>query len=152
AGAHARRQPRHREAQRLQGRRQQGVLLEAVAAAPAAHQLRLQALQVEQDRPAQEDAQVLEGDVRGVGEVERVQHRKGRRAVARVADARQVGVEVEGGARVHAVTPGVTVRGRRGSAYYRPCPTEVRHLDVPGVCALLLVQGELFLTDRRSFQ
>jgi len=97
--AHARRQPRDREPDLLQHGGEERVLLEAVSAARAVHQLRLQRRQVQPDRPPEEDIEVLERDVRRVREVQRTQHLLRRLRRALVLHAAQVRREVERGRR-----------------------------------------------------
>ena len=71
----ARRERRDRESERLEGRGEQAVVLEAVAAAPAADELRLQALEIEANRTPQQDVQILERDVCCMREMQRIERR-----------------------------------------------------------------------------
>ena len=68
--SHAGREGHDAEAEAFEGRVEQRVLLEAVAAAAGCHELRLQGGEVEADRAAEEDVEVLEGDRPGVGLVQ----------------------------------------------------------------------------------
>ena len=90
---------RHAVAERLERSLEQGVLLEAVAAAAPGHELLLQRAELETDRPAEQDVEVLERDRRDVRLVqsgERLLRRTGRaRQVRRTPDPAEVRVEVE---------------------------------------------------------
>lgn len=79
------------ETRRLQRGGQQGVPLEAITAAPGVHQLGLDVGDVQPDGPAQQDAQVLEGDVQHVLLMHGAQHIQARRALALIGDAPQIG-------------------------------------------------------------
>ncbi len=79
----------------VEGVGQQVVVLEAVTAAPCRHELRLQRGDVQAHRPAQERVDVLEGDAPDVAQDELPEGVERRAAVAVVADAAEVGVEVE---------------------------------------------------------
>src|SRR6266566_181252 len=94
--AHARGKERHVKAQRSQRRREQRVLLEAVAATAAGDELGLQAFEIEPDRPAEEDVQILERNMRRVRKMQRLQRGQRRLARAAVVDAPQISVEIEG--------------------------------------------------------
>jgi hypothetical protein len=94
---HAGGKRRDLEAERFQRVHEEEVVLEAVAAAPAADELLLQGGDIERDRPAEEGIEILEGDRLRVQAVQVGEH--GRRGGARpvMADARQIGVEIEDG-------------------------------------------------------
>ena len=98
----------HGEAQGLERRPEQRVLLEAVAAPPARDQLGLHALEVDANGPPEQDVEVLEGNGSHVALVEQAQGLGRRRQRACAADPGQVQVEIEGR---HA-----------GDAIARPCP------------------------------
>ena len=85
----------HRKTERPQHRGKEQVLLEAVAAAPPGDELRLQAGEIERDRAAQQDVEILERDVRDVRLVQRVEDVLVRRAPAGVVDPAQVGGQIE---------------------------------------------------------
>jgi hypothetical protein len=70
-------------------------VLVAVAAAPPPDELALDAVDVDRDAAAEHDVDVLERDRREVGAVQRRERPEGRRGVAVVRDATQIGVEVE---------------------------------------------------------
>jgi hypothetical protein len=70
-------------------------VFEAVAAAAAGHELGLEACQIQANRAAQKNVEVFEGNVRGVRQVQRVQYVEGRLPVAGVADAIEIGVQIE---------------------------------------------------------
>ena len=72
----------HGKAELLEHRREQHVLLETVAAPAAVDELRLQCVQVEMDRPTEQDIEVLKWDVRCVRQVDRFEHRPGRPVLA----------------------------------------------------------------------
>ena len=74
--ADARGEGRQSETQPLQYRREQQVLLEAVAAALSRYQFVRQAGKVDQDGPLQQDVEILEGNVGGMRKVERLQRRR----------------------------------------------------------------------------
>ena len=93
--ADARGEPRHRETELLERRREERVLLEAVAATATRDELRLQAREVEPDRTAEQDVEVLEGDRRRVREMQRVERCAPGREAALVADALEVARQVE---------------------------------------------------------
>jgi hypothetical protein len=86
-----------REAERGERVQEQAVLLEAVSAAPLPHQLFEDGVGREVDAAAEQDVEVLERDRLRVGGGQGTEQREGRRAGAVVADARQVGVEIEHG-------------------------------------------------------
>ncbi|AGA28846.1 hypothetical protein Sinac_4669 [Singulisphaera acidiphila DSM 18658] len=90
----------------LQDRGEQRILLEAVAPTAVADQLGLQARQVEPDRSAEMDVEVLERDPGEVVQWEAFENLRRRRTIAGVTDAVQVGVDVNdadvGGGRIHA--------------------------------------------------
>ena len=94
ADAHAGGEPRHREPQLVEHGGEERILLEAVAAAPTCHQLCLEAREVEQDRPAKLDVEVLEGDRGEVGAVQCPQRVDPGQAVARVPEPIEVGLEI----------------------------------------------------------
>src|SRR5438105_2819494 len=79
-----------------QRRREQRVLLEAVAATAAGDELGLQAFEIEPDRPAEEDVQVLERNVRRVRKMQCLQRGQRRLERTAVVDASQIGAEIEG--------------------------------------------------------
>src|SRR5262249_24107810 len=83
------------EAERIERRPEQDVVLEAVAAAAVAQELLLQRRQVEPDRTAQERVEILERDRERMPEVEAAQRLQRRRARSAVADTPEVGVEIE---------------------------------------------------------
>ena len=85
--SHASRELRYREAKGPQHGGEQQVLLEAVAAASPGDELRLQTVEIERDRAAQQDVEILERDVRDVRLVQRLEHRARRLALAGVLDA-----------------------------------------------------------------
>jgi hypothetical protein len=70
-------------------------VLEAIAAAPAVDQLRFDIFQVERYRPAEQDVEVLEQDVRRVRQVQRVEHRARRFQLAAVADALEIRLQIQ---------------------------------------------------------
>ena len=84
------------EAERAQGGEEKRGLLEAIAAALLGHDLLLQAVEVEPDRAAEQDVEILERNgvhVCGKQAAERGEVRLGRTAVA---DSSEVGVKIEG--------------------------------------------------------
>ena len=83
------------EAQRLERGLEERVLLEAVAPAPGADELRLEGGEVEVDRAAEQDVEVLERDRRAVRAVERDEPLEARGERAPLADPREVGVEIQ---------------------------------------------------------
>ena len=83
------------EPHRLEHLEKKTVLLEAVAAPSPPDQLVEDGLRAELDRAPEQHVQVLERDRLRVGRRERVQRRQRRRARSGVADAGEVGVEVE---------------------------------------------------------
>jgi hypothetical protein len=88
-------EPRHVELERSKGVIQEEVLLEAVAAAPIAHQLLLQRGGIEANRPSEQGIEVLERNRPRVARVNLLEGADRRRARAREADAREVGIEIE---------------------------------------------------------
>ncbi len=70
---HAARQPGDAKADGLQRRLEQGVVLEAIAAAPAAYELGLEPIEVQPSRTADERIDGLEGDRGRMAGVERQQ-------------------------------------------------------------------------------
>jgi hypothetical protein len=78
--AHTRRERTHREAQRLEHREEETVLLEAVAAAARVHELGLDRLELEDDGPTEQHVDVLEGDAAHVRVRDRPQRLEGGRA------------------------------------------------------------------------
>lgn len=95
APQHPRETDRGAEADRDQRRPQQQVLLVAIAAAPALDQLALQRIQVQPRRLAAEGIEVLEGDRRRVPPHQRLQRPEVGRHRAVLADAAEIGVEIE---------------------------------------------------------
>ena len=95
ARAHPSGERRHREPEREEGGLKQRVLLEAVAAAKVRDELSLQRGEVEADRSAEEDVEVLERDGRGVRLGQRGQDGRSRLSRSRIADPREIRVEVE---------------------------------------------------------
>ena len=95
AEAHTRGEQCHLETEGTQRGGEQRVLLEAIAAAPAVHELGLQAGKIDADRPAEEDIKVLERDVRRMREMQCTERRERGRARALIGDARKIGVEIE---------------------------------------------------------
>src|SRR5438067_7163712 len=93
--AHARSESRRRESKVFEGAREKGVLLEAVAAPSAGDQLRLQARQIEPDRNAEQDVEILERDRCRMRAMQRVECCPRRRKLARVADPPQVRRKIE---------------------------------------------------------
>ncbi len=91
------RKGRHPEADALECGGEKRVLLEAVPAPTPLDQLGLEAIQVDPDRAAQEDIEVLERDRRGVCLMDSIEDlgRRGKRAG--IADAGEVGSEIERG-------------------------------------------------------
>jgi hypothetical protein len=92
--AHARRQPRDAVAQRLEHRAEERILLEAITAAPAAHQLGHDARQIDRDAPPEQDVEVLERDRRHVRPLNRRQGGEIGRGWPPHADAREIGGEI----------------------------------------------------------
>ena len=92
---HARGQAGDAKAERIECRLEQQVVLEAVAAAPAAHELLLQRGKIEPHRTAQEGIEILERNRQRVAQMERAQRLQRRRARSAVADAPQIGVEID---------------------------------------------------------
>src|SRR5690606_8360767 len=74
---------------------EQEVLFVAVAAAAGLHELVLQRLHVEPDRPAEERIEVFERDRSRMRLVHRLQHGERRLARPLIADTPKIGVEVE---------------------------------------------------------
>ena len=83
------------EADRLQRRLEQSVLLETIAAASAADELGLDRGQFEADRTAQERVQSLERNRGDMGGVQRGERRQIGRKRAGVTDARKISAEIE---------------------------------------------------------
>jgi len=73
----------------------QQVLLEAVAAAPALDDFAVQGFDVELDRTSEERVEVLEGDGRRMQAMQRTQHLECRRDRSAIADAVEIGGEIE---------------------------------------------------------
>lgn len=94
--ADTRREPCHRETKRLQGDRQQCVVLETVAAPSAIDKFGHHGRQVQPDRAARKNVKVLERNVFRVRPVNALQHLRRRRPWAAPADAQGVPLQVEG--------------------------------------------------------
>ena len=93
--ADAREEPVDRVPEALERRREQQAVLVAVAAAAPGDQLGLHALEVDGDPAAERDVEVLERDRGDVRAVERRERRRPGRAGGVVADAPQIGGQVE---------------------------------------------------------
>ena len=87
--------PGYREAELFERVREQRVLLEAVAAAFAGDQLRLQACNVEPDRNTEQNVEIFEWNRRRVRTMQRIEHCTRRRQIARVTDPAQIRRQVE---------------------------------------------------------
>ena len=94
-------------AERVERGLEQQVVLEAIAAAPVAHEFPLQRRLIEPNGPAQERVEILERDRQRVPKVERAQRLQRGRARTVVADAPEIAVEFDGlrHGRVPAVRP-----------------------------------------------
>ena len=95
AEAYTRGEQCHLEPEGTQRGGEQRVLLEAIAAAPAVHELGLQAGKIDADRPAEEDIQILERDVRRMRDMQSTERRERGLARALIGDARKIGFEIE---------------------------------------------------------
>src|SRR6185312_1521268 len=84
-----------REAELAERGAEQGRLLEAVAAAALVHELRLQALDVEPDRTAEQHVYVLERDVAHVRVEDAGERVVGRARAPAPLDALEIGIEIE---------------------------------------------------------
>ena len=91
----ARRERRGVEPERAEHVVEQEVLLEAVAAAAAVHELALERRQIEPDGPTDERVEVLERNRERVQRLQRAQRLERRGARPRVADALEIRVDVE---------------------------------------------------------
>ena len=98
---------------------EQGVLLEAVAAAAVVDELALEGGELEVDGAAEEDVEVLERDGLDVRGHDRVQGVEGRRARPVIADAREVGIEIDHGITMAPAASGVEDRAPRSMAIQR---------------------------------
>ena len=90
-----RRQCRDVEPEHAQHMLEQQVLLEAVAAAAVLHELALERIEIEQHGSARERIEVLEWNGLRVALLQAAQRVEGRGTRPRVADAFEVGIEVE---------------------------------------------------------
>ena len=102
---HPRREAGNAEAERAQDLQQHAVVLEAIAAAPRLDQLVLQQFDVEPDRQPQQRIQILERDRLRMQELDRAQRLQRRCARPVIADADEIGIEVEGPVGVHLHVP-----------------------------------------------
>ncbi len=104
----------HLEAQGGQHRLEQPVLLVAVAAAAAGHELGLKIAQLQRDGRAHQGVEVLEGDGGRVQPVQLGKHGQGRLTRTGIADAGEIGIEVHGRCHAsHTADPAGTVKRRR---------------------------------------
>ncbi len=89
------REPRDAEPDRLEHRCEERVVLEAVAASASADELVLKALEVQTDRTAEKDVEVLERDRAHVREVQPPEARDRRLDGIAMADPREVRLQVQ---------------------------------------------------------
>src|SRR4030095_13415453 len=92
---HARGESRDAEADALESMLEQEIVLVAIAATSLLHELLLQRADVERQRPMQERIQILESDFLRMQAMNLAQRFQLRRGGSAVADALEVGVEVE---------------------------------------------------------
>src|SRR6185312_2441206 len=83
------------EAERLQYGGEKQVVLVAIAAAALVHELALQGIEVERQRPVEQRVEVLERDAGGVALVDEAQRVERGCAGSTVADASEIGVQVQ---------------------------------------------------------
>src|SRR6185437_9508282 len=99
AGSHQLRrgvpQDSRREVRDLESQPLQQILLEAVAAAPGMHELLLEGSQIQARGPPQQRIEVFERNRERVPEVDRAQGLEYRCARTGVADALEIGIEVD---------------------------------------------------------
>src|SRR5215467_7165803 len=93
--AYAGGQPCDRETQGLEGGGKKEILFEAVTAATACNKLGLKAREVEPNRAAEEDVEILEWNVCRVGEVDGLKYTATRREITCVPDASQIRARIE---------------------------------------------------------
>ncbi len=87
---------RHPEADRLERRPEERILLEAIAAAPAVHELLLHGSEVEPHRPPEQRIEALERDRIDVPRIERRKRRVARFERSVEADPREIVLQSEG--------------------------------------------------------
>ena len=81
--------------QRFQHRAEEQIVFEAIAPAAAGNEFGLEACQIQSNGAAQKDVEVFKGNVSGVRQVQRVQYIEGGLPLTGVADALQIGVQIE---------------------------------------------------------